>query len=879
LDIITTHTNTDLDGLASMVAARKLYPEAELVFPGKLSRTVEEFMALHKDALEVRSVKQIDLRAVRRLILVDTRNPGRLNQLAALVERPDVEVHIYDHHPGSEGDLRGQVEVIAPVGATTTLLVEVLRERGTILSPMEATILALGIYEDTGSLIFASTTPRDVAAVAWLLEKGANLTVVADFLGRPLTPEQNALLKALLVSAEYHLVNGVRVLIARGTVEEFIDGLALLTHKLAEIEQLDAVFSVVEMEDRVHVVARSSVPEVNAREVLQVFGGGGHQAAASATVKGLSVEAVVARLKEELRSRVRPPLKAGDIMSSPVKTVTRDTTIDEASRVMLRYGHTGLPVVEGQQLVGVISRRDVEKAMFHGLGHAPVKAYMSQRVITATPATPVAELQSLMITHNIGRLPVVEDGRLVGIVSRTDVLRTLHGYFQPRHQTVYVGPSSQACKPNLRELLERRLPPRILRIARLAGETGERLGYQVYAAGGVVRDLIMGMDILDLDLVVEGDGIALARALAEGLQGHLRTFEKFKTAQVLLRDGLRVDVATARVEFYEYPAALPRVESSTLHQDLYRRDFTINAMALALNPARFGELVDFFNGREDLQQGLVRVLHNLSFVEDPIRALRAVRFEQRYGFQIESQTLALLREAVRTRMLNRVSAERLWTELKYLMGESRAALILARLAELNIWPQVFPGVAHQEVLPALHRIPEAVNLLREWGWNEPAERWLPYFLGVVYLSTSPTAEELCRRYHLNRRQKEKVMATLRGWREIHGRLSGAGEARLSDLAGKLLALPQEAYPLLLALLEEDRARERFRQVLVRVTHNRPQVTGKDIKQLGFRPGPVFKEALEALWQARLDGQVNTREEELAFVSDFLRRREKVAGNV
>lgn len=879
MDIITTHSNTDLDGLASMVAARKLYPEAELVFPGKLSRTVEEFMALHKDALEVRTVKQIDLRAVRRVILVDTRNPGRLNQLGALVQRPDLELHIYDHHPGSEGDLRGHVEVIAPVGATTTLLVEILRARGMAVTPMEATILALGIYEDTGSLIFASTTSRDVAAVAWLLEKGANLAVVADFLGRPLTPEQNALLKALLVSAEHHLVNGVRVLIARGTVEEFIDGLALLTHKLAEIEHLDAVFSVVEMEDRVHVVARSSVPELNAREVLQVFGGGGHQAAASATVKGVGIETVVARLMEELRSRVRPPLKAGDIMSSPVKTVTMDTTIDEASRVMLRYGHTGLPVVEGEQLVGVISRRDVEKAMFHGLGHAPVKAYMSQRVITATPATPVAELQSLMITHNIGRLPVVEDGRLVGIVSRTDVLRTLHGYFQPRHQTVYVGPSSQGFGPNLRELLEQRLPSRILRIARLAGETGERSGYQVYAAGGVVRDLIMGMEILDLDLVVEGDGIALARALAEGLQGQLRTFEKFKTAQVVLRDGLHVDVATARVEFYEYPAALPRVESSTLHQDLYRRDFTINAMAVALNPARYGELIDFFNGREDLRQGLVRVLHNLSFVEDPIRALRAVRFEQRYGFQIESQTLGLLREAVRTRMLNRVSPERLWTELKYLMAESRAALALTRLAELNIWSQVFPGVAHQEVLPALRRIPEAAGLLREWGWNEPAERWLPYFLGVVYLSTTQTVEDLCRRYHLNRRQKEKVMATLGGWREMYGRFSGAGEVRLSDLARKLLALPREAYPLLLALLEEDRARERFRQVLERVTRNRPQVTGKDIKQLGFRPGPVFKEALDALWQARLDGQVNTREEELAFVSDFLRRRERVAGRV
>lgn len=869
MEIITTHTNTDMDALASMVAAQKLYPGAVMVFPGPLLRNVEEFMALHKDTLNVRTVRDIEPGLVERVILVDTKSPGRLDKLARLLEKPGVEIHIYDHHPRGEGDAKGKLEVVEMVGATTTLLVERIREKGLKVTPMEATVLSLGIYEDTGSLLFSNTTPRDAGAVSYLLAQGANLAVVAEFLGRPLTEEQRALLKALLVSAERYEINGIKFLIAKGNVDEFVGGLDLLTHKLVDFAHLDAVFTVVEMEDRVHVVARSNIPEVSVKDILDVFGGGGHPSAASAIIKKAKVGEVAKLLLDTIRSKARPPSTAADIMSSPVKTITPEAVIEEAGRIMLRYGHTGLPVVKGDQVVGVISRRDVEKATHHGLGHAPVKGFMTSNLVTVSPETPVSVVRELMIEHDIGRLPVLSEGKLVGIVSRTDVLRTLHGEVQARNEKVHSIISCDKSQKNIRELMYRGLSPEYVKILEHAGEVASNLGYKVYAAGGIVRDLLLGMECLDIDLVVEGDGIELARALCRDYGGRVRVHPKFYTATVYFPDGQQVDVATARVEFYQYPAAMPQIETSSLHQDLYRRDFTINAMAVSLNKDDFGDVVDFFGGREDLERGLLRVLHNLSFIEDPTRLLRGIRFEKRYNINLEPQTLKLAREAVQNKMLARVSLERVWEELKYILLEPRPSLALLRLTELQLWDYLFPGVLYsgnKEVLDELHR---SIKVLRSWDLAEPDEPWMVYLIAILHRTDSDKAMEICLRYHFNKRQVEKVSAALKGWRSAMEGLSDQDGLAVSELARRVMAVPRECYPLILTYLANYVTRRRFRQVLTAIYYDKPSINGKDIRSLGFKPGPAFKRALDAVWQARLDGLVRTRQEELSYVKEYL----------
>ncbi|KUK84011.1 MAG: Uncharacterized protein XD97_0058 [Pelotomaculum thermopropionicum] len=869
MELITTHTNADMDALASMVAAQKLYPDAVMVFPGELSRNVEEFMALHKDTLNVLSVSDINLALINKIILVDTRTPGRLGKLAALCDQPGVEIHIYDHHPGGEDDIRGKIEVVEMVGATTTLLVEKIREQGVKLTPVEATILSLGIYEDTGSLIFSSTTARDAQAVACLLHYGANLAVVADFLERPLTDNQRILLKKLLVSAECHQFNGLKMLIAKGKVGEFVGGLSLLTHKLADFSHLDAVFTVVEMEERVYVVARSRIASVNVREILAVLGGGGHAAAASATIKSKPVNDVVEQLLKVIRMKVRPPVTVADIMSTPVKTVTPETVIEEAGRVMLRYGHTGLPVVKREKIVGVISRRDVEKAVHHGLGHAPVKGFMNCNMIAVEPEMPATIVRDLMVEHNIGRLPVLQEGKLVGIVSRTDVLRTLHGSMKNSHEKVFNHKHNEIASDNIRELMLLGLAEKYINILERAGEIASVMECKVYGAGGIVRDILLGVECLDIDLVVEGDGIEMARALRQEFGGRVRVHPKFYTATVLFPGGHQVDVATARVEFYQYPAAMPQIETSSLHQDLYRRDFTINAMAVSLNKEDFGDIMDFFGGREDLRRGLIRVLHNLSFVEDPIRLLRAVRFEKRYRMKMEPQTLKLAREAVRNKMLDRVSVERIWEELKHILMEPRPEPVFSRLVKLKLWNFLFPGVEYDRIKKVLVKLPQAIKRMQSWDLAEKWEQWMIYLLGVLHCTDRESAGDICRRYKISKRHTDKIFTVLNGWQDTVNALQSRKGYKTSDLAGHLMSLPREAYPLVLAYLVDHESRKRFREVLTAIYYDSISIDGRDLHSLGFKPGPAFKRALDAVWQARLDRLVRTREEELNYVRNFL----------
>jgi tRNA nucleotidyltransferase (CCA-adding enzyme) len=869
VDIITTHTNADLDALASMLAAQKLYPGSIMVFSGALLKNVEEFMALHKDTVNVGTIRDIAPEQVEKLILVDTKTPSRLGKLAYLLDNPGVEVHIYDHHPRSAGDVVGSFEVVEMVGATTTLLVEKIREERLQITPVEATVLALGIYEDTGSLVFSNTTPRDAEAVAYTLANGANLAVVANFLWRPLTEEQRELLKALLVSAERYTINGIKFLIAEADLDQFVGGLDLLTHKLVDFTNLEAVFTVVKMDGCVHVVARSSVPEVSVKDILGILGGGGHPAAASAVVKNAQVADVVKLLLAAIRQKVKPPVSVADIMSSPVKTVAPETVMEEAGRIMLRYGHTGLPVIKDEQVVGVISRRDVEKAVHHGLGHAPVKGFMTGSLVSVGPEATVAAVRELMIEHDIGRLPVLHEGKLVGIVSRTDVLRTLHGDVQSKHHTIYSEKSFKYHYKNIRELIYRSLPEDYTTLLEQVGTIANDLGCRVFAAGGIVRDLLLGVESLDLDLVVEGDGVEMARALGRRYDARVRVHPKFRTATVLFPDGRQVDVATAREEFYQYPAAMPQIEASSLHQDLYRRDFTINAMAVSLNRIDFGDIVDYFGGREDLERGLIRVLHNLSFVEDPTRLLRGVRFEKRYAMSLEPQTFALAREAIRSKMLERVAMERVWEELKHILSEPRPGLALYRLKEIGLWDYLFPGVDYAQVRQVLDEQPRSLRVIHTWDLAEQPEPWLVYLLALLSRSDADAAEAVCRRYHLGRRWTERVRAGHSGWQDVAASLQHAQQVRMSDLARRLMPLPEEVYPLILTRLTGNAARTQLRQVLSAIHYDRPSITGKDLSGMGFKPGPAFKLALDAVWQARLDGLVRTRQEELSYAREYL----------
>jgi tRNA nucleotidyltransferase (CCA-adding enzyme) len=337
---------------------------------------------------------------------------------------------------------------------------------------------------------------------------------------------------------------------------------------------------------------------------------------------------------------------------------------------------------------------------------------------------------------------------------------------------------------------------------------------------------------------------------------------------VILPDKFRIDVATARTEYYEYPAALPKVEVSSLKQDLYRRDFTINAMAVVLSENNFGCLVDYFGGRRDLEEGIIRVLYNLSFVEDPTRILRAVRFEQRYSFRIESQTLVLARNAIKANMLAKLSADRVREELKHILGEISPIGAVLRMKELNIWPFVLPQAnIEEETVEILKNIPAAIDFFQDMHVDR-VNVWIIYVCALVRL-TGCQVSVVNERLRLTKEEQRILSEILCHCGEIVEQLSCPRPMKMSEIAAVLRRISVEAYTFILASSTNEAVKERLKNYLARSRHNKLQINGDDIKKLGFSPGPHFKDALDAARDARLDGQVRTREEEINFVRHYM----------
>ncbi|MBC7229557.1 MAG: CBS domain-containing protein [Actinobacteria bacterium] len=864
MEVILGHVNVDFDALASMVAAKKLYPEAVMVFAGSVNRNVREFISLHGDVLEFMDPRALDAEAIERLIVVDNRIAERLGEFRDLPGRPGVEVFVYDHHPPSPQDMRGVKDYSEEVGATTTVLLKIIRRKGISVTPFEATLFALGIHEDTGSLTFAGTTYDDAEALAYLMREGANLNVITHFLGPALTPAQHELMKRLLEGLETLRVRGILVALARARMGEYVEGASVVAGKLAELENLDVVFTLSEMAGRVVVVGLSRLSQVDVHEVLSGLGGGGHSKAGSAVLKGVTLRQAEKKLLAVLEEKVRPLVTAGEIMSGPVRTIEEDTPIAEASRRMQRTGHTAFPVVDaGGELVGIISRKDLDKAGHHGLGHAPVKGFMTRELVSVDEDASLLEIQDLMTANAIGRVPVVRGRRVVGIVTRKDVLRALHGKDYLRGFTV-PGRAAGYSRSEIIDLMRRSLPGDVQGLLHTLSRVAEDEGFEAYLVGGVVRDLLLGYPNLDLDVVVEGDGIDFARLLARALKARVRSHRKFGTAVVILPTGRRIDVATARTEFYERPAALPTVEMSSIRQDLYRRDFTINTMAVALSGDRFGELLDYFGGLRDLERRQVRILHNLSFVEDPTRIFRAVRFEQRYGFRLERQTEMLARRAVEMEIVGKLTNARVRDELIDIFSEPFPLPLRAieRLQDLGALRTLHPDLEVSKGMRERYRLLErhAAAALELAG--ERARAWIPSLAAMLEELPAREAKKWCHQMRFRSEDTRALMQCLVTVPEVIGALH-AVDLRPSEVTRFLDPLSGEALAYLYVL--GGPGTRRYVADYVRKWKDIPlEISGHDLAALGLKPSRRYAEILERVRSEKIDGRVRGREEELAL---------------
>ena len=862
--VITTHTNADFDSLASMVAARHLYPGAALVFSGATEALVRRYIEEHRGEIAgIVPLKELDFTKVDRLVCVDVSSSDRLGSIAeALGRSPAPPMDVFDHHPDA-GDLRGVRHEVREAGACTSLMVKILQSEGIVPTSMEATVFLLGIYEDTGFLAFPTSRPVDFEAVLICLSWGADLAQVSRILRRGLTEEQMRLLPPLLENLESFLLGGVRVHLTTLSADAYVPDLSLLAHEILALEGLEALFLLAAMESRVHIIARSRTPLVDVGKVLSVFGGGGHASAASAVVRDRTPEEVRALLLDEITTTRPVGLKAREVMTREFRRIEGTASTREAFRDMNRYRVNALPMFTAGRLEGVVTRQEVDGALQHGLGDAPVSDFVVSKPPLLSPETPVEEIRRQMMERNWRIVLFGEDAEHVeGLISRMTLFKTL---FRDSGDRPFHRSGGQPSAREVTHLVRVAFPPREMARLEALGRLAEERGVACLLVGGAVRDVLLGRPVQDVDFVVEGDAVELAEAWAAEQGGRVRAHRAFGTAVWVRPGGGHWDFATARAEYYEAPAALPTVAHAALYQDLYRRDFTINTLAMGISPGHLGEILDLFGGVRDLKAGRLRVMHGLSFVEDPTRAFRAIRFSVRLGFTLLPETERLVAAAHKQGVFRHLSGKRVLAEVQQILSGANAVEGLKAMDAHKLlhvfWPQFR---LTPRSLESLYRVQKALDFFETQFPDAKLDRPSVYFMALLERLSAQDIGDFMARYPFSRKAKDLFQRyrslTWHALRDLGGDHPAAAGEVYRTLAGQ----PLEWVIFLLAKVEGAAGQARVRDFLSRDRFVRLEISGQDLTLSGIPPSHAIAAALEAAKAAKVEGLIHSRQEELEF---------------
>ncbi|MBW2193203.1 MAG: CBS domain-containing protein [Deltaproteobacteria bacterium] len=425
--VVTTHKNTDFDALASTVAATVLHPEAIPLLPKSVNPNVKAFLAIHKDHFNISAFDDIHLDDVKRLIVVDTNSWGRLGRINKLKKRDDLEILLWDHHAGA-GNINATWKCQEEMGANITLMVRRLKSENKTLTPIQATLFLAGLYEDTGNLSFPSSTAEDAYAAAYMLENKADLNIISQFLRPAYGEKQKDVLFKMLQKAKRDKVNGFSVSFNTLAIKGHVDSLAVVVNMYRQILNVDAAFGIFANKEgnRCMVIGRGNTEGLDIGAIMRGIGGGGHPGAGSAVLKSVNPDVVEDMIRALIEGSQQASVQISDLMSFPVYSVPPRASMGVVAAILRERGCTGVPVIDNEKLVGIISRRDFKKIRKDAQLSAPVKAFMNTDVMTIAPGKSLMQAARIMVNHDIGRLPVVENDRVIGILTRSDAMRYLY---------------------------------------------------------------------------------------------------------------------------------------------------------------------------------------------------------------------------------------------------------------------------------------------------------------------------------------------------------------------------------------------------------------------------------------------------------------------
>ncbi len=870
MNIILTHEQTDFDALASLLAAHLLDKQSVPVLPRRLNRNVQAYLTIYGLDMPFVDARDLPKEKVDLVTLVDTQSMVSIKGI-----HNDTRVKVVDHHPPKEGLPDNWILTFENTGANTTILVESLQENNLDLTMPQSTLLLLGIYEDTGGLKYSRTSERDLRAAAYLIGKGANLQIAGDFLNHPLSLSQQKIYEELKETLEIHDIHGFTVMVTCGDAKNSDEELSSIAHKLRDSLELDALILLIETKNGVQLVIRTTTDNIDAGELARRFGGGGHNRAAAALVREKNITDIHADIITILTKIVRPAISVAEIMSRGPQLISPTTPVEKVAEQMQRYGYEGYPVVENEKVIGLLTRRAVDRTLSHKL-NLKAKDVMEAGSASVLPSASIEMLQQVMLDTGWGQVPVVDpdDGKVIGIVTRTDLIKTM----TPKTK-------NNGFK-NLAHKLEASLPPERLALLKIIAEIAQNQNSNLYIVGGFVRDLIMGRPSLDFDLVVEGDAIKLGEALQDKFGGRIVSHKRFGTAKwqlekirstladklsekykgdfdpLLIPDS--IDLITARREFYTEPTVLPTVESGSIKLDLHRRDFTINTLALRLDGVHYGDLQDYWGGLADLKVEKVRALHSLSFVDDPTRILRAVRFEQRFDFKIGKRTLELIKRALP--LLDKLSGDRLRHELSIILEEDNRGKMISRLDQLGVLEAIHPALKFEsQWISEVTKIIKSGSI-KEWGLPDRLKAFqtstaFAYIYWFANLDDDPY--DLMDRLRIPGWLAADIKSVVTLGKELET------EAKVSELVNLFEVASELALFSVFNLKKEKWVKDSILAFKKEWKFIKPNTKGSDLKEMGLQPGPEYKSILSKIKAAMLDGEIANAEEEKSMLNDLI----------
>lgn len=867
MKVIITHTNADFDALAGMVACNKLYDDSVLLFPGSIERNLREYIEENKKKLpEIVSLKSFNFNDVEEVILVDVGSKQRLGTISNLIEGK--KVSLFDHHPG-KSDIKADYSVDEESGAVTSIMTEILEKKKIAVTPFEATTFLLGIYEDTGFLTFPTVRSRDYDAAKRCLAWGADITEISKWLHRRITESQLKVLTKLVENLEFVVVGGIKIHITTFISSEFYPDLSLLVHELLNTEDMKALFLVAYLESRVHIIGRSRTHLVDVGKVLEKFGGGGHPSAASATIKSSTVDETKRKLIDYLLLESSAGFKVKDFCQKDFAKGFPEMTIETAQTEMNKYRINSLPIFIGDKVIGVVTRQEVDKTIQLKMGKEPVSTLIATAPPIFHPEDSIEKVQKEMLEKSY-RLVLVgkSESEIIGIISRMSLFKKL---YEKQVNVVSKTFGGAPSREEMARILESYFGKEELKNLKWLGEVSKSLLMNCYLVGGVVRDILLHNKIKDLDFVVEGDAEKLAEKIAEEKGGRVRTHATFGTAIWLKKDGSRWDFATARSEYYESPAALPIVEEAGLSRDLSRRDFTINSMAISINPESFGEIIDPFGGIKDLRQCRIKVLHGISIIDDPTRAFRAVRFAAKLNFTISPETIQLILNALKQGVFKHLSPKRVLAEMTEILKSTSVIESLKMLEELQLLKLFWRSL---KLTPKLmERLYKAQKVCDFYEVNFPKEQFdraTFFLLNLTDKLSTGELKEFVKYYPFSRKTKELLNSYRESTWNLKKKLS-TSKGRKSEIYAILESLPITLLLYYLSKCEKDEEENLIRNFILKERFVKLEIGGEDLKKSGFNPGKHFAIALAETKAAKIDGMLKNRDDELKYAVSVVKR--------